>query len=366
MMCKRISPVRLFSLKQVLLGGLVSFSFSTVAQDIEISEVQRDLSIFAGILEDSLRLNESTGLFGMSLGGVEATYLYGQGAVFEVRSPLANRRNRMGLASLSSAMQALQLRQNPFEAVRMSTATAAPQTAAVAESAAPDESLYNQLLERVSNIDFSLVAQSSIQQASQSARALRALGDVDEDSFADLEAELESLRGAINENVAALQELERDIRAARTADNTSSGALASTAADQSVAAESSAASSTLSVQLDALLAAMEPVKARAVEKAQELRERSEQAEQEYAIAWQRDLELFREQLYQSLCEYGASLRTLPADEYVSVVLKGLGEDQPENRRTDEVHVVSYAQINSCSDGSTDAAALRQAATVYTY
>lgn len=122
----------------------------------------------------------------------------------------------------------------------------------------------------------------------------------------------------------------------------------------------------MSVQLNSLLEAIEPVKERALEKAAELKERSERAEREYALAWQRDLELFREQIYQSLCEYGGSLRTLAGDEYVSLVLKGLGEDQGDGRRTDEVHVVSYDEIASCANGTVSASGLQQSSTVYSY
>ena len=81
-----------------------------------------DLTLFSGILSEALKLNDSGGLFGRSLGGISSTYLVNQGVVFEVRSPLANRRNRW-LASLSSAMQALQLQENPFLAMRRSMPT---------------------------------------------------------------------------------------------------------------------------------------------------------------------------------------------------------------------------------------------------
>lgn len=349
------------ALRWIVLGSSLSLTAQLSAQELDIAAAQRDLSIFSGILEESLRLNESTGLFGMSLGGVEATYLFGQGAVFEIRSPLANRRNRMGLASLSSAMQALQLRQNPFEAVRLSAASSAPQTAALVAAAPEEENRYSQLLNRISSIDFSLVAQSSVQQAAQSARSLRALGDVDDASYAELEAEIEGLRELINENIEALRGLESDIRAARLAENAADSQAESIAS--STAADPDSA---LSVQLNSLLEAIEPVKERALEKAAELKERSERAEREYALAWQRDLELFREQIYQSLCEYGGSLRTLAGDEYVSLVLKGLGEDQGDGRRTDEVHVVSYDEIASCANGTVSASGLQQSSTVYSY
>ncbi|MCG8415832.1 MAG: hypothetical protein MI746_16580, partial [Pseudomonadales bacterium] len=310
---------------------------------------QRELAIFGGILEDSMRLNDSTGLFGMSLGGVEATYLYGQGAVLEIRSALANRRNRMGLASLSSAMQALQIRQNPFEAMRRDSASTSPQ---VASLAAAEDSLatgYRQLLDRIANIDYSLVAQSAMQQAAQSARALRALGDVDDSSYAALEQELASLRDRVDENVQALRSLEQEIRTSRASETAPNNA-----------------NSDFSAQLDSLVQAFEPVKDMALAKAAELRARSEQAEQDYALAWQQDLENFRLQLYESVCEYGSTLRSIPSDENLSIVLKGLGEDQGDNRRSDEVHVMSNRDIRDCGNQEIDAATLRERSLAYTF
>ena len=87
---------------------------SGYAQGPSLQEMHDDLTLFSGILSEALKLNDPGGLFGRRLGGISSTYLVNQGAVFEVRSPLANRRNRMGLASLSSAMQSLQLQENPF------------------------------------------------------------------------------------------------------------------------------------------------------------------------------------------------------------------------------------------------------------
>ena len=52
-------------------------------------QLQRNIDIFGGVLEEALELNQGSGLFGMSLGGIDSTYLFGQGVVFEIRTPLA-------------------------------------------------------------------------------------------------------------------------------------------------------------------------------------------------------------------------------------------------------------------------------------
>lgn len=318
-------------------------------QQADLVSVQRELSIFSGILEESLRLNESTGLFGMSLGGVESLYLQAQGAVFEIRTPLANRRNRMGLASLSSAMQALQVRQNPFQVMSLGAERdTAVQSAQFAESASAN-SAYRQLLDRIAAIDYSAIAQGALQQASQSARALRALDTLDDSAFADLNGEIAVMRESLDDHMANLRQLEQDIRERLVTNRT--------------AVETG---ESFSARLDAVLQSLEPIKDQALAKADSLRVQVEQAEQDYAQAWQRDLQIFRQDLYQTLCDYGDTLDALAPDDSISVILKGLGEEQGENRRTDLILIVSNAQVGACAAGEIDARDLQESATSYTY
>ena len=56
-------------------------NITTQAQDINLADLQGNIEIFAGVLEDALELNQNSGLFGMSLGGLDATYLYRQGVL---------------------------------------------------------------------------------------------------------------------------------------------------------------------------------------------------------------------------------------------------------------------------------------------
>ena len=70
-------------------------SSHAVSQDIEIEDLQRNIDIFSNILEEVLELDQGSGLFGLTLAGIDNNYLLGQGVVFEIRTPLANRRNRI-------------------------------------------------------------------------------------------------------------------------------------------------------------------------------------------------------------------------------------------------------------------------------
>ena len=322
-----------------------------MAQPAQLTDIQRDLALFSGILEEALGLNESTGLFGRSLGGVSSTYLMNQGVVFEVRSPLANRRNRMGLASLSSAMQALQLQENPFLAMRRTQPATVAETSALAVDEASTGGLYQQLRDQIANIDFSLVVNTAIQQATHSARALRALGSVDESGYESLFAEIEQLRGQIEANTSELRALEAELRSRQAATEES----AATAAEDS-----------LQQRFDELLQRLEPIKQEALTLAADLKERSSRAEAEYAEQWQRDLLAFERTLYVTLCDYGDSLARIPDQESLSFILQGLGDDGEDSRRTDKVHIIKMADVSTCAAQSIESEALQSRATSYTY
>lgn len=329
----------------LLLCLLVQPGFS---QPAPLLEIQKDLALFTGILEEALGLNESAGLFGRSLGGISSTYLMGQGVVFEVRSPLANRRNRMGLASLSSAMQALQLQENPFLAMRRSQPAAAAETAALAADFASPDSRYLQLRDQIANIDFSLVVNTAIQQATHSARALRALGSVDEDGYATLFAEIEALREQIESNVAELRALEAELRV------------------HQLEPDSADTGGNIQQRVNALLQRLEPIKSEALALASDLRERAAEAEADFARQWQQDLLAFERALYSTLCEYGETLSHIPGQESLSFILQGLGDDVEDSRRADRVHIVRQQDISACVAQRFDSEALRARSTNYTY
>lgn len=328
---------------------------SAHAQDPSLEDLQRNIDIFSGVLEDALDFQEAKGLFGLSLGGIESTYLLGQGVVLEVRTPLANSRNRLSLASLNSAMQTLQVRGNPFESLAISqtqsqssSAQASPIMALRSQSA-ESASFYTQMMERVANVDYSLAVNNAIQQATESARSLRSLGSVDDDDYEQLRADIEGLRAEMGEKMQGLRELEAQIRESAT----------QALADSNIEEE-------MRVKLDAVMAQIEPLREQAVAKAAELKLRSEEAEQVHAQQWQQDVVEFEDKLYQAMCDYGSTLRELPVDERVSIILTGLGEQGEDQRRTDKIHVFSKADLQECQSGDISLATLRERSEYYSY
>ena len=341
---KKITPVLAFVFLCLLANT------TTQAQDINLADLQGNIEIFTGVMEDALELNQNSGLFGMSLVGIDATYLYRQGVLIEVRSPLANQRNRLGLASLNSALQSIQTGINPFE--RMVRRASQSPVLSFERTNENVDSFYGLMMERIAKIDYSLIVSNAIQQASDSARSLHALGNIDEFAYESLRAEMDVMRERLQENVDQLSQLEEELRRE---------------AESSGQSDSEATESEVSSRLDDLVARLEPLREQAMAKAEQLKEQTELAEQRYVERWHEDVSEFEESLYVAMCNYGSTLRELPNGESISVILKGLGEDEANsNRRTDKVHVLSKSDVQECQNGVIDAIALRDRSAQYSY
>ena len=337
--------------KNLALATAMLAAMSASAQDVRLEGLQRNIEIFSGVLEDALDFEEAKGLFGLSLGGIESTYLIDQGVVLEVRTPLANSRNRLNLASLNSAMQSLQVRGNPFESMlsaQSASADASPVMALRSETA-ESSSFYSEMMEKIANVDYSLAVNNAIAQANESARSLRSLGSVDDSDYQQLRADLETLRADMRDRMQGLRDIEAEIR------ESTAQAVADLNLEQQMRAK-----------LDQVMAQIEPIREQAVAKAAELKQRREEAERDYTARWQQDVVAFEDKLYQAMCDYGSTLRELPDDERVSIILTGLGELGPQQRRTDRIHVFSKADLQDCQSGAITVTALRERSNQYSY
>ena len=113
-----MSHHKLISVFGVLLFGL---SATATSQEVVLEDLRKNISIFSGVLEDALDLQQSNNIFNTSSGNIAATYLHKQGVILEVRSPLANRRNRLSLGSFRESLLRLQSNRNPFATVNRPT-----------------------------------------------------------------------------------------------------------------------------------------------------------------------------------------------------------------------------------------------------
>ena len=183
----------------------------------------------------------------------------------------------------------------------------------------------------------------AIAQAGEYARILRDAGGVDDDAFERLRVEIESLRQKNRDGVERLRELTEESSAS--------------ALEQGERFERA---------LSELTAEMEQLRERAVELADDLRERSESAQLERAERWRQDVASLELRLTGAMCEYGASLRELPANENITVVLNGLGGESSGGGRADLVHTFGKSDLLLCAEGDIGPAALGERSGRYSY
>ena len=303
--------------------------------------LKRNVDAFTGMLEQALELDSVGGLFGLGGERIDNMYLAGHGVVLEVRSNLANARSRLNLAQLNSSVMALRQGDNPFAIIARS-AQEEPESATRLTEADEQHPRFELLL-RARDIDGSDAVDAAISQAGDYARILRDADGVDGDAFERLSVDIEALRLESQASAGRLRGLMEELRDG--------------AAGQSGRFEQA---------LGELSAEMRGLQGRAESLAEELRNRSERAQQERIERWREDVVGLERKLVQAMCDYGASLRELPADENVTVILSGLGEESSGGGRANLVHTFSKADLQLCEAGEIDSAALGGRSGSYSY
>ena len=119
----------------------------------------------------------------------------------------------MSLVSLSTAMQSLRGQSNPFAALaRPANPVRAQEVIPLSVYQEKTTAFYQEMMDRIANIDYSLAVNSAIQQASESARSLRSMGSLDELGYGKLLDDIEALRLQMQTNTEELRQLREDAR----------------------------------------------------------------------------------------------------------------------------------------------------------
>lgn len=279
---------------------------------------RQELGVFSDLLSVGLGLDEPGGLFGMNVGSIQSRYLFGQGAYLEIRSPLANRRQRLSLAALSSTMRDLQSSQNPF-----SRFSAAPSSQAL-DAGTADSALVASLASRIQDVDYELIVSSALRQAAEAAEALRSLEGIDDATYADIREELAELRRNLRANLNEMSE------AVARANSVPTGA-----------------PDAVAVPLSERIALLRQL---AQQKAEELGEQLEQAQSDYEQRWFAEREAFERAVYASACTASEQLVNFADSETLAIVLTGLG-DEGARMRPDRMHMLSIAELRWCASGA---------------
>ena len=311
-LCRKSSAATSLALSMVVSLAIAQ----PTAEALERS--RQELGVFSDLLSVGLGLDEPGGLFGMNVGSIQSRYLFGQGAYLEIRSPLANRRQRLSLAALSSTMRDLQSSQNPF-----SRFSAAPSSQAL-DAGTADSALVASLASRIQDVDYELIVSSALRQASEAAEALRSLEGIDDATYADIREELAELRRDLQANLSEMSE------AVARANSVPTGA-----------------PDAVAVPLSERIAMLRQI---AQQKAEELGEQLEQAQSDYQQRWFAEREAFERALYASACTASEHLVSFADSETLAIVLSGLG-DEGARLRPDRMHMLSIAELRRCASGA---------------
>ena len=304
-----------------LCGSLSIFSALAQPGEAEITALRQSVNEFSTALAGGLGLDAPGGLFGTSVGSIQARYLFAQGVYLEVRSPLANRRQRPSLAALDSTLRQLQLEQNPFSRLSASAPSA---LATVPE---PDPQLLTQMTDRLQQLDYELIVGAALSEAERTAERLRSLEGIDQQAFQALQEEFDGLRQRFADNVALLD------------------------GDQSEAR-------TMQERLT-------PLRELVTRRANELQQQLQAAQENYVNRWLAERDEFEAQLYAAACREAGDLASLDAEQRITVVLMGLG-DEGARARPDRIHVMPVAALRSCLRGEMSVEKVAELSTVYSY
>jgi hypothetical protein len=337
----------------LLFSGSVFCGSFAGAQQLDTSDLKDNVEILSGVLREGLGVNETPGLFGLNESRVDSVYVRGQGVVMDIQTPLARRRNRLNINALATSISRFPRRSNPFEAVQQTNTSGANNTIAFSSQPGTSETMYRILLEEIQSIDVTSLIDNSIRQASSSARSLRELGELDQDSFNSLQQELYSMREDLGEmRESLMQQIDelRQMDSELIEDSTTS----------------SPAESDMRLSLESLKQAVEQLKTNAESRATNLSEQYESAKAEYEVQWRVEIANLETRLYALLCDYGATLRDLPGDEYLTIVFSDLGDESEADARTDKIHMLAKADMEQCQSGRIDASTLQQRSSSYSY
>ena len=287
----------------------------------EIAPLREAVSAFSEALAGGLGLNAPGGLFGTSVGSVQARYLFGQGVYLEVRSPLASRRQRPSFVALDSTLRQLQLDQNPFSRISAAASVAGP------AAPEPDTQLLSQMTEQLQQLDYELIVGAALSEAQRTAERLRSLEGIDQAAYRALQQEFDDLRQRFADNLSLMSADETGV-------------------------------SPVQEQLDSLRESIE-------QRAGELKQQLETAQADYESRWLAERDEFEVQLVAAACRSAGELAALRGDQSVVVVLMGLG-DGSVRARPDRIHVIPLAALRRCERDEVTAEQVAAASVAYSY
>ncbi|WP_258241074.1 hypothetical protein [Pseudidiomarina homiensis] len=195
-------------------------------------------------------------------------------------------------------------------------------------------------IEGIDSVEIELAVTEGLAAASE---ALEGLEIVTEDIEGDGEGNIRIIRTVtdeVRESAGDMRELRRRVRDLELAKRSAEGA-------ESEAIEKELAQAR--VELEETQQALETARAEIAEARQQVRKKVEVRKAERAELLQKQLASFEQTMASTLCDYGRTLRALPASENVTFVLEGAG--QAEQGGDDKIYIFSKGQLDKCESPS---------------
>lgn len=320
----------------------------------ELEEMRRSIYVFSGVLSESLGFNERRGVFSPRAGDVQGHYLAGQGIVLEIFTPLQGYRGATSMQSLNSALDELS---SQLGSLISSGVVSRPDFDALRDSMAmslqSDEiaDFYRAQMQQLSMLLDMPSIEQALASAAASAHNLTNLGEMDPESMERISQQMQSLRAQLAQRLSEVEALRQEIRERALQNDALPGEDIQARWGQTRA------------QLEAELAAL---REQVAEQARELQQRNEALEAERLAQWQQNVAMLEDRVFVLLCDYAAGLRNLPADQHLTLMMTGLGEQTVEGRRPDRVHVFRKSDLQACQRGELDADDMRSRAVSYDF
>jgi hypothetical protein len=342
--------------RRLVLGALISFPAVGLAQESQVHEMRRHVDVLSSALRESLGLSARAGVFSPRAGDITGRYLARQGVLLEISTPLQAGRLPTGL-SMENLSQSLDELSVQLSGLMERGLVVRPDMEAIRDAMAlslrTDEAgrFYRDQIQSLTDFESMATVERVLASSASALQRMQSAGHLDGAELGSLSTELQRLRQQLLQRVRGVEDLRREIR--ELAANTDS------LPEQPILERWQLAREAL---VDGMSGLRQEVAqhAAAVDIAQQ-RWRQQQVEQ-------RELELagFEMTLFGTLCDYAGGLREMPQHEYLTIVLRGVAEEDGSGGRRDRVYVLAQSALQQCVRSVITPAQLLQQAETYSY
>jgi len=349
------SAVRNGVLMLLLLTLPLPWASAQNAED-HIADMRRSVDVFSGVLRESLGLNVRQGIFSPRNGEVKGRYLLNQGIVLELVTPMQNNRAWSGV-DMQTLNQSLEQLSGQLGSMMDRGLVTRPDLNAVRDAMAlslrTDDvaRFYREQLQMLSTLGDLPTIERTMAAAASTIQRLQEAGQLDESTIDDLTLQFQTLQGQLAMQIRQTDRLRAEMREL--------AAEAQTLPDEQTMDRWLTAKTQIEAQLTALGEQLNS-------QISTLREQQERARELQQVQREQDLGRFESQMFATVCDYAAGLRSLSEDEHLTLVMVGVGDLTENGNRQDRIHVISQQSVAQCLRGEISGVSLAESVVTYSY